>query len=253
MHRAHEENGRLVMAADVTLYRDLDDVERDAGEALSRQAQPWMFDRLEWFRLAERHTLDGEVLVVKASNGRASCWIFLSQDGSSANAMSNWYCLRYGAVTYGPGGAEPPFAELVDGLRQAGVSHLFVDPIGENDALPSVLRRKGWLTRLEQTNVSWRIDTRGMSFEDYWSTRPSKLRNTAKRKTRKADLTIAIHQRFDATAWAELEEVFEASWKKPEGSPMRNRRTGRFCRNPAARPCLQGRQGCRRAALDRRK
>lgn len=208
------------MAADIALYRDLGAVERDAGDALSRVAQPWMFDRLEWFRLVVQHTLHGTPLVLKASREGASCWIFLAQVGSSAEALTNWYCLRYGAVTCRANGVQPPFEDLVDGLRQAGVSHLFMEPIATDDPLPAALRQKRWLVKTEQVNVSWRIDTRGMRFDDYWATRPSKLRNTAKRKAKLASLDLVVFKGFDAVAWGDLEEVFAASWKKPEGSPL---------------------------------
>jgi hypothetical protein len=146
--------------------------------------------------------------------------MFLSRQGSSADALTNWYCLRFGAVTHGADQAEPPFDALVDGLVEAGVAHLFLSPIGADDPLPAVLRRKGWLVRREQVNVSWRIETRGMSFADYWASRPSRLRNTAHRKTKSAGLELVVLDRFDAKAWADLEAVFEASWKPPEGSPL---------------------------------
>ena len=214
------------MAENVILFDNLDAVEHDAGPALGRRAQAWMFDRLEWFKLAARHTLEGEPLVIKASRGGAQCWMFLSRQGSSADALTNWYCLRFGAVTHGADQAEPPFDALVDGLVEAGVAHLFLSPIGADDPLPGVLRRKGWLVRREQINVSWRIDTRGMSFADYWASRPSRLRNTAHRKTKSAGLELVVLDRFDAKAWADLEAVFEASWKPPEGSPMLIREIG---------------------------
>lgn len=207
-------------ATSLELYHDLATLERTSGGALDRASQPCMFDRLEWYRLAERYSLDGQPLVIKASNARASSWLFLDRKGPRAAALSNWYCLGYGPVTYGEAGIEPPITELVDGLRQAGVSHLFVEPLRAGDPLAAALRGKGWLTRCDQVNVSWRIDTKGMSFDDYWAGRPSRLRNTAKRKARKAKLDFAFYDRFDKRAWVELEQVFDASWKVPEDSPQ---------------------------------
>lgn len=205
------------MAAGYELYRDMEQVAHDAGPALDRATQPWMFDRVEWFRLVARHTPEGQPLVVKASNGAARCWLFLARNGGSVAALSNWYCLRYGVVSDGAG--PPPLDKLVAALRKEGIHHVRLDPTGEEDALVSAFRKAGWLVRREQVNVSWRIDTSGMDFEAYWAGRPSRLRNTAKRKARKAKLDFAMHQRFDANAWADLVEVFDASWKKPEGSP----------------------------------
>lgn len=206
------------MASEVTLFEDFDAVARDAGAALSRERQPWLFDRLDWFRLVQKHTPEGKLLVLRARNAAGRCWLFLSTRGRYAAALSNWYCLRFGTVVDGsPDSA--PVGDVARGLRQAGITHLYVEPIGADDPLPAVLRRRGWATRISRTNVSWRIDTDGMTFEQYWASRPSRLRNTARRRAQKVPLDIVVHRSFDAEAWQDYESVYEASWKPSEGSP----------------------------------
>lgn len=202
---------------DVWLYNNLDEVGRTAGSQLDRSSQACMYDRLEWFELAAKYTLDGEPLIINAQQKNGQAWLFLDRDGPSAFALSNWYCLRYAPVTQGEVD-DKLFESLVDGLLQANVTHVFIDPLGEKGPLASALSRKGWLVRFEQVNECWWIDTRGMDFEDYWSRRPSRLRNTAKRKAKKAKLDIRIFDRFCDRAWNDLEAVFDASWKEPEGS-----------------------------------
>ncbi len=207
------------MAAEVELFDDLDAVERDAGAALTREARPWMFDRLDWFRLVHQFTPPvGELLALRARNGEASAWLFLAKDGASALAFSNWYCLRFGPVVDGDNG-DAAVTELVRGLRRGGISRLFLSPLGEDDPLPAALRRLGWATRLEQTSVNWRVSTKGLSFEEYWAARPSKLRNTARRRAKSAALELRVLDRFEAAAWADYESVYNASWKPAEGSP----------------------------------
>jgi CelD/BcsL family acetyltransferase involved in cellulose biosynthesis len=207
------------MAVDVALFNDLDAAARDADRALDRDAQPWLFDRVDWFQLVHEHTPEGEPLVVRVRNGVARCWLFLSVRGRHAEALSNWYCLRYGPIAAGAPGAKAPLEGLASGLRRAGISSVFLEPLAKDDPLPKALRSRGWAIRRCRMNVSWRIDTQGMSFDDYWASRPSKLRNTAARRARKAKLRIAIHDRFDEAAWADYESVYEASWKPEEGSP----------------------------------
>jgi hypothetical protein len=80
------------------------------------------------------------------------------------------------------------------------------------------------MTRFTQTNVNWRIRVKGKSFEDYWAERPSKLRNTARRRAKTAGLRIEILERFDEKAWADYQSVYAASWKPAEGSPELMRR-----------------------------
>ena len=206
------------MAFEVRLFDDLDAAAKDAGAALTREAQPRLFDRLDWFRLVQEHTPEGDPLVIRVRNGVARCWLFLSVRGHRADSLSNWYSLRFGAVVEAPGGGKAPVGQFSRGLRQAGISHVFLEPLAADDPIPTELRRKGWAVRRSQVNVSWRIDTKGMSFEDYWGSRPSRLRNTIRRRTRKADLDIVVHDRFDEQAWADYVSVYEASWKPTEGS-----------------------------------
>lgn len=204
------------MPNQVQIFRSMEHVASDAGLALNRVNQASMFDRADWFELAAKHTLEGTPLVVKAEEAGSKCWLFLDQNDRSANALGNWYSLRYGVVTEG---ANPPYSRLVDGIRAAGVGHLFIDPISAEEELVSEFRRRGWLTRIEKVNVSWRVNTAGMGFDEYWAGRPSRLRNTAKRKAKKSQLDCQIHQTFDATLWAHVCEVFDNSWKKPDGTP----------------------------------
>lgn len=198
------------------IFRDFELATSDAGGALSRANQPWMFDRADWFRLAAKHTQEGAPLVVKGENTDSACWLFLNQNGHSAHALSNWYCLRYGVVTNGP---NPPYTRLLEGLRNAGISHLWLGPTNRQDNLVRLLRRAGWIVRREAYNVSWRIKTTGLTFEEYWSGRPSRLKNTHKRKAKKAQLECTIHKTLDATIWSQVTEVFDNSWKKRDGTP----------------------------------
>jgi hypothetical protein len=207
------------MAVQVELFDDLDAVARDAGGALAREARPEMFERLDWFRLVQEHTPPaGKPLIVRARNGAASAWLFAAVNGGSAVPLSNWYSLRYGTIVEGaPEGAAVD--ALVEGLRKAGVSRLSLSPMTADDPLAAALRRRGWAVGRSASTVSWRIRTEGMTFEEYWAARPSRLRNTAKRRAKAAKFDLLVHHRFNAKAWDDYESVYNASWKPAEGSP----------------------------------
>jgi hypothetical protein len=177
-----------------------------------------MFDRIGWFKLAEKYTLNGEPLVIHSANEAGRCWLFLDREGSSAAPLSNWHCFRFAPVFQGEA-SQALLASLVDELDATGISHVRLDPMLDDEALPLVLREKGWLVRFEQVNESWYIDTTGMTFEDYWRTRPSRLRNTLKRKAKKSSLEFKMIDRFCPEAWDQAQAVFEASWKKPDSKP----------------------------------
>lgn len=204
------------MPASVEPFDDLEAVARDAAGALDRAAQPCLFDRLDWFRLVQRHTPPpGRLLVLRARDGESRAWLFLSVAGRRAQALANWYSLRFGIVRQ----EDALNGALARALRGQGVGSVELHPLVPGDPLAGALRGAGWLVRTAPSTVTWRMTTAGMDFEAYWATRPARLRNTAERKAKAAALDIAIHSRFDPAAWERYEAVYQASWKPAEGSP----------------------------------
>ncbi|BDI60850.1 GNAT family N-acetyltransferase [Qipengyuania nanhaisediminis] len=204
------------MNAGLRVFDRIDPAMTDAGTALSRARQSSMFDRADWFSVAARHATDGDPLIIRGEENGSRCWLFLARKGGSATALSNWYCLHYRVVTEGE---NPPYDQLAEGLRAAKIHHLRIDPIDDEAELAAALKQRGWLVRREQTDVSWRVDVEGMSFDEFWSGRPSRLRNTAKRKARKAKLACKVFNHLDAALWTEVCEVFENSWNNRANSP----------------------------------
>jgi hypothetical protein len=203
----------------VKLFDDLDEAGRDARGALDRSARPCLFERLDWFRLVAGSLSGGEPLVIRAEEEAGRIWLFLARDGSKARGLTNWYSLRFGPVVERRNGKAPSFEGLAEGLRQAGISRLELSPLLEADGLAAALRGKGWMVRRGKVSESWRIATKGLSFGDYWASRPSRLRNTARRKAKTPGLATIVHDGFDPAAWADYEKVYAASWKPAEGAP----------------------------------
>jgi len=203
------------MTVTVEQCDSLDAVERAAAGFLDRAQRPSLFDRLSWYRLIETHAPPpGKLRVLHAHGDGANAWLFLAVDGRIARAFANWYSLRFAAI----GGPPAALQALAERLRKAGIARVDLAPLNLTDSLPDAFRRAGWFVRCDAATVSWRIDTRGMSFEDYWATRPSRLRNTTRRKAKAAGLAIEIHREFNAVAWKAYEAVYTASWKAAEGS-----------------------------------
>jgi hypothetical protein len=220
--------GDNALSVDVKLFEDLDEVERDAKGSLSRLAQSSLFSRLSWFRLVAEHTpKPGQLLVARAQTredawGRTRVWIFLSINNGKAEILANWYSLRADVVHFQPDSRETAAClfGVARALRSRGIATLLVPRLsGGPGQLVTAFAAAGWKTHAEADVVSWQIDTRAMNFEHYWATRPSRLRNTAERKTKSAELDIRIHKNFDEAAWADYEEIYSASWKPEEGSP----------------------------------
>lgn len=203
------------MSVEVELFDDLDAAAADAGDALGREAQPCLFDRLEWYRLLARHCdLAGKPIVARARHMRDRAWMFLAVEDRRANAWANWYSLRWR-----PLGAPELFRHMLAALRDGLVPALDLAPLAETESLVSACRESGWIPFVEPATANWRAHTDGMDFEAYWAKRPAKLRNTAERKAKAAALEIAVHERFDEAAWADYDAVYQGSWKPEEGSP----------------------------------
>jgi hypothetical protein len=195
------------MALDVKLFDDLDAVAADANGALDRARQPALFDRLDWYRLLHRHCPPpGKLLALRAADD----WLFLSVEGRAARAYANWYTLRFA------GGAHVATARA---LRQLGLARVELAPLDCTAAAKAAFREAGWLTDVSHADVAWKANTAGLSFDDYWARRPGKLRSTAARKAKAAELETSIYNHFDAEAWNDYEAVYAASWKPEEGSP----------------------------------
>ena len=210
----------MEQASDVKIFEDLDAAAQDAGAALGRDARPLIFERIDWFRLVDRYTpAKGRKLIIRSEEPAGRAWLFLDSKDGAAEPLANWYSLRFGSIVEARNGTAPRLDALADGLRQAGISRLRLEPIAADDPLPAALGRKGWMIVRGKVSESWRIRTSGLSFDDYWAGRPSRLRNTARRRAKSANLEIRIHDRFDAAAWGDYEKVYEASWKPAEGAP----------------------------------
>ena len=200
----------------VQLFDDFDAVAGDSGGRLDREARATPFERLDWFRLIAEHCPPpGRPLVLRGRAGNRSGWLFLAIEHPRAEALTAWYSLRFDAVASRD---EDVITALAAALRDGGVAEVTMAPIEDPEPLRRGFEAAGWSVTTAAKTVSWRIDTDGMDFEDYWAQRPARLRNTAKRRAKAAAVDIEIHTRFDPAAWADYESVYRASWKPEEGS-----------------------------------
>lgn len=202
------------MTVNIVLYDDLQAVAADADGALDRATEPCLYSRLDWFRLIHDHAApSGKLQVIRAADSDDKAWLFLARNGSRAQAYASWYSLRFDAAGSHRPALLKALASSVSGAR------VDLAPLAEPEPLRSAFAAAGWLVFLSEKTGNWRIDTKSMDFDAYWATRPSQLRNTARRKAKAAGLEIEIHDRFDPAAWAAYEDIYRASWKGEEGSP----------------------------------
>jgi hypothetical protein len=209
-------------AIDVRLYDDLDAVARDSAGGLDRAAQASLYDRIDWLRLTQAHILPDAPIVAVAGAGENRCWLFVRPTGRrGAQAYVSWYTLAFRPVFVGDPAMHAPLLTAAARALRRRFDGLTLAPLPSDaaDLTQRAFAAAGWRTMRSEATANWVAHTAGQDFAAYWAKRPSRLRNTVRRKVRAADLAIKILDRFDADAWRAYEAVYIASWKPAEGSP----------------------------------
>jgi len=194
-------------------YDALDTVETVSRGALSRAAQPCPFHRLDWLRLVAEHREAGtRPLIVRARSEGTDAWLFLlQQPGGRLAALANPHSQAVAPIFSGP--AEPLHRRrllraIAGRLRRPGlgVARIALPAVAAEDAdlLARAFRRAGWLVARRPAPPLWQVDTQGLSFDDYWETRPPALRDRIERAAGTAPLDLEVADRFAAPLWAEL-------------------------------------------------
>lgn len=182
------------------------------------------FDQLQWFQRVATHW-DGTLVpfVAHAWNAGSHCWLFLVHEPKRLVALSNWYAMAFRPVFTG-GADRQLLAALARRLaKSASVpATMVLSPVptadGTADLIVDAFGGNGWLALRESVSMSWTADVAGQSFADYWQARPGELRNTHRRRSKKANVAVEIHTCFEDSVWDDYVSVYEHSWKPAEGS-----------------------------------
>lgn len=198
-----------------------------AGGALDRDRQASLFDRLEWLETLHRMALrDHEPLLVHAQDSDTSLWMPLLHNGPGHYAsLANWYNFHWRPIFEN---AQDEVSKLAL-LREAALTvqkrarRLTLSPLPDEDhsatLITNAFRQAGWVVFSEQCDENHILEVKGRSFDSYWESRPSRLKNTVKRKGKSGIVTIRIEREYQADSWADYERVYARSWKPHEGSP----------------------------------
>lgn len=91
--------------------------------------------------------------------------------------------------------------------------------------LINAFRKNGMAVQRYFCFGNWYLNVNGRTFQDYYRTLPSKLRNTLERKSRQLEnanrLRVRIFSSIDGldAGVGAYEKIYHASWKKPEAHP----------------------------------
>jgi len=198
------------------IFRDFAAVAADAGDSLSRSAQAHLYDRLDWYRDLERHSGLGAPIVVKAQAGTASAWLFLRRDGRTLHSYANYYTLEFRPST-NKDALLSVISQLVSTLRSiTNWDRLILSPIPDEDGTAGALHAAMPGSHLSQAATNWFAHT--ADTDAYWAARPSRLRNTIRRRRASTQLDISIFNVFEDIPFTDYESIYRRSWKPAEGS-----------------------------------
>lgn len=209
--------------------------------ALDRDAQPCLFDRLDWIESLHRMVMrSASPVLVQARHDAGQAWLPLVGGGSNLlTPLANWYNFTWRPIF---AGADDEIAKLalLRAIARSARDHcrrLTFFPLPDEDGSASLLQAafeaERWIVFRESCDRNHILEVAGRSFDSYWQSRPSRLKNTVKRKSKSGAVTIRIEQEYSAESWRDYERVYARSWKPSEGSPE-------FLRQLAEREAVAG-------------
>lgn len=218
-----QDTGLLVYQA------SLDEAQADARLAalLAPPHTAAPFDRLDWLALLAAECLpDSRCFLSVAGDGDAMAALALRESAPrEAASLANWYSFYARPAVSDPAKASALLNAIVRDLAR-GHDRLHLAPLPEADArlLAEALRAAGWIVFPGVCDSNHFVDVSGRSFAEFWASRPGRLRETVRRKSRKGVVALRISTSFNAADWAAYEAVYGLSWKPGEGSPAFLRR-----------------------------
>jgi hypothetical protein len=212
-----------------------------AAGMLDREAQGCLFDRLDWLESLHRIALRSkQPALLQAKDGDSQCWLPLIKTGSAElSALANWYNFTWRPLFVAAASEIEKLALLraVAGLAARNCRRLKLSPLPDEDhsarLIEAAFEAEGWAVFRTACSVNHILTVKGRSFDAYWQDRPSRLKNTVKRKGKAGTVTIRIETDYQADSWRDYETVYAKSWKPSEGSPE-------FLRQLAERESIAG-------------
>ena len=166
--------------------------------------------------------------LVMRSQPRAPGWLAPHALGAAAN----YYASLFGPILGGPPAAvQDDLNLLAEAIRRDTPHWDIVDmhPMAFDSPLFGMsvraLRRAGMITQSYFCFGNWYLQVQGRSYQEYFATLPSRLRNTVQRKSRQLEsagrISISIvkdRENLDAAILA-YQQIYQSSWKGEESYP----------------------------------
>ena len=209
-------------------YSDWEQLPNSANALFEQVAQESIFLSRPWFESVSACALKDDLILSLAC--------VMAEDRMMAilplvmNAKRNGYSLKHGYTPlYSLLLADDDQAQVLDclgqGLSEMPFNGLLLEPVADNDnkllGLQRVLAASGYSCSFTFRHYNWIYRVQGQSYEEYLAERPSTLRNTLSRKSRKLEREHGYDIRLFVgdeapLAMPDYHAVYNASWKQNE-------------------------------------
>lgn len=223
----------------VTVHASFDALPDSARQLCASMARDRWFDSLDWYRCLWSAAIQGSarlrIYVVSTDAGDALACLFcctVDERKRELAGLSNYYTMEFAPVVKSgidAGGAVAALAAHLGDERPRWHTIRFDYLKDANPAtalLINALARTGFAVDRHHQYENWYLDCQDTSFDGYYATRPSRLRNTVERKGRKLCKSHQVAFTLFRSPSDDIERgvrdytaVYNSSWKKPEPYP----------------------------------
>lgn len=174
--------------------------------------------------------VDSGFVILETGDSAPALMLLRSASGNPRrlSCVANYYCSLYSPVISSPPHREEAVRHLVNALTDARPCFDSVDfsPLDASECNPlgRAFRRRNWYAKRYFCFGNWYLPVSFDSFDAYMATRPSQLRNTLRRKSKKFEdakgrLEVVVDPAMASAGIDAFDAVYGRSWKQPEPFP----------------------------------
>ena len=212
------------------IYADLGQLPSGCEALFDEAGKSSFFHTLPWFRNLAENGLpaDTDLHVYVIGDGSGVKGVLpMRKNGRRLESLSNYYTSLFTPIVEEP--VEEPLRVFAEAVSKGRWEAIDLHPM---DADSSVFRKTHVALRSAGMIVlpyfcfgNWYLDVAGRSYQGYYDSLPSKLKNTLKRKSKQlnamndASIEIVVDREEVEKGIAAFEKVYKSSWKVQEPFP----------------------------------
>lgn len=217
----------------VESYYSIHDVPEIFDPLFEEAAKQSLFCSREWFTLLEQYVFCSDVLIFTITSSDLVPLLVLpcyesTNHGKQLHSLANYYSAFYMPLS------NPKYSqqaelfdalfEKINGCQYQSITFQPLDNLSEEyGLLRKALKKNGYYTESFFCFGNWYETIQSSVFSAYYQQRPSKLKNTIRRKEKKlSNYRIKIESDYNEIRLLlpQYQKIYSSSWKVEEGYPL---------------------------------